>query len=176
MVGKSPHMIAAALTAVSRILFEFKGASFVFCRSFKHRNVRPLLDSVSPEMQSEITSTVLVFLASTNREIVKSALCYFKIAIWSLPPSTIVPHLGKLVPALLAWTHDKENPFKTTVLRSLSQMIKRYGFEPVWEAGSGNENAAVLTYVRNRSERARKKKLAKAKQKEDEGESDEVRS
>ncbi|KAG8892538.1 hypothetical protein FRC01_014109 [Tulasnella sp. 417] len=52
-------------------------------------------------------------------------------------------------------------------------MIKRYGFDPVWEAGSRNENAAVLAYVRKRLERARKKKLAKAKQREDEGESDE---
>lgn len=136
---------------------------------------RSPLDSVSPEMQSEITSTVLVFLASTNREIVKSALGYFKVAISSLPPSAVVPHLAKLVPALLAWTHDKKNPFKTLVLRVLSQMIKRYGFEPVWEVSSGNENAAVLTYVRKRSEKARKKKLAKAKQAEEEGESDEVR-
>ncbi|KAG8944184.1 hypothetical protein FRC04_002140 [Tulasnella sp. 424] len=154
MAGKSPHMISAAVTAVTRILFEFK-------------------DSVSSEMQSEITSTVLVFLASTNREIVKSALGYFKVAISSLPPSAVVPHLAKLVPALLAWTHDKKNPFKTLVLRVFSQMIKRYGFEPVWEASSGNDNAAVLTYVRKRSEKARKKKLAKAKQAEEEGESDE---
>ncbi|KAG9002109.1 hypothetical protein FRB90_011442 [Tulasnella sp. 427] len=154
MAGKSPHMISAAVTAISRILFEFK-------------------DSVSPAMQSDITSTVLVFMASTNREIVKSALGYFKVAVSSLPLSAVVPHLGKLVPALLAWTHDKKNPFKTTVLRVFSQMIKRYGFDPVWEAGSGDENAAVLTYVRKRSERARKKRLAKANEKGDGAESDE---
>lgn len=118
---------------------------------------------------------MIMFLSSTNREIVKAALGYVKIAIMALPQSTIKPYLKDLVPALLARSHDKKNPFKAPVMRVLSQMIKRYGYETIRELGANEENAPVLTYVRKRAERARKKKAAREQGGEDDADSDAVR-
>src|SRR4051812_12775682 len=98
-------------------------------------------------MQTEITSTMVVFLSTSNREVVKAALGYFKVAIVALQP-VVRLQLDTVVPALLGWTHDKKNPFKAPVLRLLSSMIKRYGFDPIWEAGSKSDNTQVLSYVR----------------------------
>ena len=53
-------------------------------------------------MHNEIFTTLLVFLSSANREIVKSILGFVKLAIHTLPTDIIRPHLKQLVPALLA--------------------------------------------------------------------------
>ncbi|KAG8898606.1 hypothetical protein FRB99_007332 [Tulasnella sp. 403] len=156
MAGASPHMISSSITAVTRILFEFK-------------------DSISTKMQSDVTSAMIAFIASTNREIVKAALGYVRVAVVGLANATVQPYLGELVPALLGWTHDKKNPFKTTVLRVLSLMVKKYGYDEVCAGAAKDENAGVLVYVRKRMERARKRRAQRARRAEEEEDSDEPR-
>jgi len=46
LAGASPHMISATVTAISRLIFEFN-------------------DIISPTMQNEIFTTLLVFLSSS---------------------------------------------------------------------------------------------------------------
>jgi ribosomal RNA-processing protein 12 len=120
-----------------------------------------LLGSISSSVQSEVTATVTVFASSENREVVKSALGYLRVAVMSLPQNVIRPQLGEIIPVLLSRTHDQKNPFKSSVLRIFSQMIKRYGYEEVRGAAGDEENTKVLSCVRKRAERARKKRASK---------------
>ncbi|KAI9569645.1 armadillo-type protein [Boletus coccyginus] len=153
LAGATPHMISATVTAISRLVFEFK-------------------DTIGAQMQTEIFTTLLVFLSSSNREIVKSTLGYVKLAIHTLPADLLRPHLSTLVPALLAWSHDHKNHFKAKVRHIFERMIRRFGWNDVYQAAGEEETSKVLVNIKKRKERAKRKKARE----EDEEEEEEVPS
>ncbi|EJF65237.1 ribosomal RNA-processing protein 12 [Dichomitus squalens LYAD-421 SS1] len=148
LAGASPHMISATVTAVSRLIFEFK-------------------NSISANMQSEIFTTLLVFVTSANREIVKSVLGFVKLAIHTMPADLIRPHLKDLVPALLKWSHDHKNHFKAKVRHIFERMLRRFGWEDVYACAQEEEARKVLLNIKKRKDRA-KRKRANAADDEDE--------
>ncbi|KAF8070663.1 armadillo-type protein [Lyophyllum atratum] len=149
-LAASPHMISATVTAISRLVFEFK-------------------DVISEKMHTEIFTTLLVFLSSANREIVKSILGFVKLAIHTLPTDIIRPHLKELVPALLTWSHDHKNHFKAKVRHIFERMLRRFGWEEVYSCAGEEEAAKVLVNIKKRKERAKRKKNTQA----EDGEEDE---
>ncbi|KAF7315455.1 rRNA processing protein [Mycena indigotica] len=148
LAGASPHMISATVTAISRLVFEFK-------------------DSIPASMHSEILSTLFVFISSANREIVKSILGFVKLAIHSLPADLVRPHLPTLVPALLGWSHDHKNHFKVKVRHIFERMLRRFGWNEVYGYAGEDEAKKVLENIKKRKERAKRKK-AQANEDEDE--------
>lgn len=101
-----------------------------------------------------------VFLQSKNREIVKSALGFVKVAIVALPTESVAPHLQALVPALLGWVHDHKNHFKQKTVHIFERMIRKFGYDDVYRfAGEGDEKK-VLVGIRRKKERAKRKKAA----------------
>lgn len=120
-------------------------------------------------MQTEIFTTLLVFLSSANREIIKSTLGYIKLAIHTLPIELLRPHLKELVPALLAWSHDHKNHFKAKVRHIFERMIRRFGWNDVYQAAGEDQAAKVLVNIKKRKERAKRKRA-----REDDDEEEEV--
>lgn len=122
-------------------------------------------------------ATMTVFLSSTNRETVKAALGYVKVAVTACPPPLILPHLDKLVPALLKWTHGKGNKLRNQTRHTLAAMIKRYSFDKVDRAAGGSDDdGKVLSNIRREIEQSKKKKAVAKADRKDEDESDVVRS
>lgn len=124
-------------------------------------------------MHTEIFTTLLVFVTSNNREIVKSALGYIKLAIHTMPVELLRPHLKQLVPALLSWSHDHKNHFKSKVRHIFERMIRRFGWEDVYACAEEDDARKVLTNIKKRKERAKRKKAHNAE--EQEGAEDQVR-
>lgn len=122
-------------------------------------------------MQTEILSTLLVFVTSNNREIVKSTLGYIKLAIHTMPVELLRPHLKRLVPALLSWSHDHKNHFKTKVRHIFERMLRRFGWEDVYQHAEEDDARKVLLNIKKRKDRAKRKKAQNVKA----GEEDEVR-
>jgi len=112
-------------------------------------------------------STVSIFVASKNREIVKSALGFVKVAVVALPLDTVTPHLHTLVPALLGWVHDHKNHFKQKTVHIFERMIRKFGYdEIIQQAGAGGERK-VLENIKRRKERAKRKKSTAAEGEEE---------
>jgi ribosomal RNA-processing protein 12 len=109
-------------------------------------------------MLSELISTIVVFVSSANREIVKSALGFAKVSVISLQTTVVNPHLDALVPALLGWSHDHKNHFKLKVLHILERMGRRFGWKALETAAGTHERAGVIAHLRKKKERAKKKK------------------
>ncbi|KAL4078409.1 armadillo-type protein [Scleroderma yunnanense] len=137
--GATPHMISATVTAISRLVFEFR-------------------DTIDPQVQADVFTTLMVFLSSKNREIVKSTLGYIKLAIHTLPVDLLKPYLTELVPALLAWSHDHKNHFKAKVHHIFERMIRRFGWDDVYSAAGKDDAAKVLVNIKKRKDRAKRKK------------------
>ncbi|KAG8213877.1 hypothetical protein J3R82DRAFT_10621 [Butyriboletus roseoflavus] len=66
-------------------------------------------DTIGSQMQTDIFTTLLVFLSSLNREIVKSTLGAAKLAIHTLPADLLRPHLSSLVPTPGVVTRSQES-------------------------------------------------------------------
>lgn len=118
-------------------------------------------------MQSEIFTTLLVFLTSANREIVKSVLGFVKLAIHTMPANLMRPHLKDLVPALLKWSHDHKNHFKAKVRHIFERMLRRFGWEDVYAVAQEEDARKVLLNIKKRKERARRKRTNAADEDED---------
>lgn len=170
LAGASPHMISATVTAISRLVFEFKGIWGYNARRSRHLLCLPI-DSISPKMHTEIFTTLLVFLSSANREIVKSILGFIKLAIHTLPADLIRPHMKELVPALLKWSHDHKNHFKVKVRHIFERLLRRFSWDEVYSCAGEEEAAKVLVNIKKRKERAKRKKVNKS----EEGDDDQVR-
>jgi ribosomal RNA-processing protein 12 len=120
-------------------------------------------------MQSEILATVLVFLGSNNREIVKSALGFVKLAIHSLSVEVLEPQLKDLVTGLLKWSGDHKNHFKAKVRHIFERMLRRFSWESVIECANGDEEGTkVLLNIKKRKERAKKMKAKKVEESDEE--------
>lgn len=117
-----------------------------------------MIDTIPANVLNEIVLTLLVFLSSANREIVKSTLGFIKLAVHVLPESLMRPQLYQLVPALLGWAHDHKNHFKTKVRHIFERMIRRFGFQEVYSCAKGEEASKVLVNIKKRKDRAKRKR------------------
>jgi ribosomal RNA-processing protein 12 len=119
-------------------------------------------------MHTEILTTMLVFLSSTNREIVKSILGFVKLIIHTLPVDLIEPHLKELVPALLARSHDHKNHFKVKVRHIFERILRRFAWDKIYSYSGEDEAAKVLVNIKKRKDRAKRKKASRDENDEDE--------
>lgn len=138
LAGSSPHMVSASITALTRIMFEFK-------------------DTISQDLLAELVTTLDLFLTSKNREIVRSALGFIKVCIISLPKEMILPRFNTLVPNLMVWSHEHKAHFKAKVKHIMERMVRRFGFEDV-ERFVPEEDKKLINNIRKTRDRRRRKK------------------
>lgn len=119
-------------------------------------------DNISRQTMDDLLETVVVFLEAKNREIVKSALGFVKVAVVSLPADTTRGHLKRLVPALLNWVHDHKNHFKLKTVHIFERMIRKYGYDDVYKCAPEGNEKKVLEHIKKKKDRAKRQKAAKA--------------
>jgi ribosomal RNA-processing protein 12 len=153
LAGSTPHMISASVTAISRLLYEFRS-------------------SLSEQTMSDLVQTMDLFLTSNNREIVKSCLGFVKICVISLPVELMIPRLASLVPNLIIWSNEHKGHFKAKVRHILERMVRRFGFEAINKACPESDRK-LLANIRKTKERAKRKKDAAKGQDDDASDDDE---
>ncbi|KAK3321164.1 armadillo-type protein [Cercophora scortea] len=152
LAGSTPHMISASITAITRILYEFR-------------------ESVSLATMSDLVQTMDLFLTSNNREIVKSVLGFVKVCIISLPTDLMLPRMATLMPNLMVWSHEHKGHFRAKVKHIIERMIRRFGFDVV-NQNCPEADRKLITNIRKTKERNKRKKDA-AKEGAEDGEEDE---
>ncbi|UZJ52810.1 hypothetical protein CBS101457_002130 [Exobasidium rhododendri] len=139
LAGTSPHMVSATITAMARLVYEF------------HQKL-PL------STLKELVSTLEVFLASPNREIVKSTLGFVKVVMVSLPANAIEDTLPTIVRGLLSDDNHHRQHFKAKIRHIFERLLRRFGYEKI-EAMTDEQNRKLLVNIRKRKERAKRKKV-----------------
>lgn len=167
LAGSSPHMISATITSLSRLIFEFHSASSRAPFIAERPTDLDYAASVSNETLSELLTTLIIFLSSANREIVRSAVGYVKVAIVSLPSSLVEPSLPTLIPALINWSHEHSNHFKVKIRHILERLIRKFGIDKI-EVYVPEEDRKLVQNIRKRQMRSKKKKAANADEDGDE--------
>ncbi|KAL4807413.1 armadillo-type protein [Aspergillus unguis] len=151
LAGSSPHMVAASVTALSRLFFDF------------HKDIQPA-------MRLELVQTVELFLTSNNREIVRSVLGFVKVAVVVLPDDALRPRLNTLVPNLMVWSKEHKGRLKSKVKGILDRLIRRFGAAPLEELVGEADRKLVVNIRKLRERRKKKKKEGEAGEDEDEEE------
>lgn len=108
IAGSTPHMISATIGAVARLVFEFK-------------------NDLSKQELGDIFNTNLYLLNGANREVVRSALGFVKVALVCYPPDLFRSFLPELIPTLIKWSHQPKSRFRVKVRFILERMVRKYG-------------------------------------------------
>ncbi|QIW97163.1 hypothetical protein AMS68_002681 [Peltaster fructicola] len=140
LAGATPHMISATITALTRLLFEYK-------------------DQLREATVAELVQTMDLFLTSNDREIVRSVLGFVKVCVISLPSEIVLPRLETLIPNLILWSHEHKQHFKAKVKHIFERMIRRFGAELI-EKNTPEADRKLITNIRKTRERRKRKKLA----------------
>lgn len=140
LAGSTPHMISASITALTRVLYEFRV-------------------TINQEVLSDLVQTMDLFLTSNNREIVKSVLGFVKVCVISLPTDMMLPRLPTMIPNLMVWAHEHKGHFKAKVRHIIERMVRRFGFEPV-NRNCPEADRKLITNIRKTKERSKRKKDA----------------
>ncbi|KAM0430579.1 hypothetical protein ACHAPT_005930 [Fusarium lateritium] len=154
LAGSTPHMISASITAISRLLYEFRS-------------------DLSEQTLSDLVQTMDLFLTSNNREIVKSCLGFVKVCVIGLPVELMLPRLETLVPNLIVWSHEHKGHFKAKVKHILERMVRRFGYDNIHK-NCPEADKKLIVNIRKTKERTKKKKdAAKAAHDGDDSDDDE---
>ena len=140
LVGSTPHMVSASITALTRILYEFAS-------QLPHAVIEDLVQTMD------------IFLTSTNREIVRSVLGFVKVAIISLPEDIVRPKLDTLVPGLMSWSREHKAQFRAKVKHILERAIRRFGFGTI-EKQCPEDDKKFINNIRKTKERRKRHKVA----------------
>lgn len=152
LAGSAPHMVSASITALTRIMWQFK-------------------EEVDQNMLSELVATLDLFLTSKNREIVRSVLGFVKVCVISLPKEMMEPRFKTLIPNLMVWSHEHKAHFKAKVKHIIERLVRRFGFETVDKYTPKEDKKLIANIRKTRERNKRKKDEAKAAVKEDEDDS-----
>jgi ribosomal RNA-processing protein 12 len=151
LAGVAPHMVAATVAALARLLFEFHDEL-----------ARPVLE--------DLVGTVEMFLQSNNREIVRAVLGFVKVAVVVLPEDLLgEQRMIGLMKGCMVWSKENKGRMRMKVKGILERCIRRFGAEKVEGWMDGDDGGRKLVgNIRKRRERAKKKKTGKAEYSSDE--------
>lgn len=138
LVGSTPHMVSASITALTRILYEFHS-------------------QLSQSTIGDLLETLSLFLTSASREIVRSVLGSVKVAIISLSQTIVQPRLETLIPGLMSWSREHKAQFRAKVKHILERAIRRFGYDQINKYTPENDRK-FLANIRKAKERAKRKK------------------
>lgn len=155
LAGSSPHMVAASVTALSRLFFEYHA-------------------QLPQSILSDLVQTIELFLTSNNREIVRSVLGFVKVAVVSLPDELLKPRLPSVVPNLMVWSKEHKGRLRSKVKGILDRLVRRFGGATVEGLVGETDRKFVVSIRKERERKKRKKQEGKAggqdQEDEDEGE------
>jgi len=138
LAGSTPHMVSACITALARLLFEFKSR-------------------LTEATITDLIQTIDLYLTSSNREIVRSCLGFVKVCVLSLPKEMMLPRLESLIPNLCVWSHEHKAQVKAKVKHIFERMIKRFSVEVV-EKYTPEADRKLVANIRKTRDRAARKK------------------
>ena len=138
LAGSTPHMVAASISALARLFFEFRT-----------QLLSPIL--------VDLVQTTELFLTSNNREIVRAVLGFVKVAVVGLPEDMLRPRLDSLVPNLMVWSKEHKGRLRSKVKGILDRLVRRFG-AAVLEGIVNEDDRKLVVHIRKERERKKKKK------------------
>jgi ribosomal RNA-processing protein 12 len=140
--SKSPHMRSAAVTALSRLVFELSSDDVDV------QNTLPML-----------LTTVLLLSDDPSREVTKSMVVFVRVSISAATPEQLQPLLPDILKGLLKYHRGKDR-FRAKIKIIIKKLVKMFGFDMLTPHVPPSDTR-LLTHMRKLSERERRRKDAR---------------
>ncbi|KAK9864417.1 hypothetical protein WJX84_009705 [Apatococcus fuscideae] len=137
LVGATPHMVAASVMALARLMYEFASQ----------------LEALAPQL----LPVILSLLRSKSREIIKSVLGFLKVVAMRLPAAQLDQNLKPILEGLMIWAHDSKNKFKLKVRVIVERLARRCGFQAVSQH-IPEQDRKLLAHIRKEKQRHERKR------------------
>ncbi|XP_046850876.1 RRP12-like protein [Xenia sp. Carnegie-2017] len=137
--GGSPNMVSGTIIAMSKILYEYKGR-------------------YTAKVLNQLIETTTNLLQSNKREIVKSALGFFMVALRVTSSEEFSPYLKNLVSGLVNWSDESRNKFRFKAQVLFERLIRKYGYKVIYDLVP-EEHRKFVRNIHKRVERGKRKKV-----------------
>lgn len=143
LAGIAPHMIAATITALSRLLWEYHG-------------------QLDANTRDNVMDTALLFLESNNREIVRAVLGFVKVVVVIVPTQTLDAkgRIQGVLKGCMVWSKENKGRLRQKVRGILERVLRRFDANLVEQWVDDDESRKMVKNVRKRKERSKRKKAA----------------
>ncbi|RMZ84254.1 hypothetical protein DV738_g801, partial [Chaetothyriales sp. CBS 135597] len=128
LAGVAPHVVAASVIALSRLLWEYH-------------------DQLDREAESEIVNTVLLFIESNNREIVRAVLGFIKVVVVRCPKDMLEPKMPDIVKGMMVWSKENKGRLRQKVRGILERCLRKWNPDLV-ESWVGGEDRKMVVNIR----------------------------
>ncbi|XP_060581938.1 RRP12-like protein [Ruditapes philippinarum] len=134
----SPQMISATLLALTRIMYQFKA-------------------EISSGMLESIIDSVCLLLRSKSREVVQSALAFFKVTVSVYPVTTLAQYLKSIMESLTSMKEDCHHHFRFKAKEVYTKLIKKFSYETIYNMATDSIRKQLVN-IRKTLERSKKKR------------------
>ncbi|KAK5671508.1 pre-rRNA processing protein [Batrachochytrium dendrobatidis] len=138
LAATTSHMQSAAIASLGRLLFEFS-------------------EVVPQSLASDLVKTVLIAMQSKNKEVLKSALGFIKVAVVCLPQEMLEDDLEEICVGILEHSKDHKSHFRAKVRHIFERLIRKFSFEAI-EGFVPESDKKLVNNIRKRRERLKKQK------------------
>lgn len=141
LASETTHMRSAAVSAASRLVFEFARED-------------PSVQQALPSL----LQTVLLLFNENSREVLKSAVGFVRVCVAAIPSDQLQPLLPAIMPALLQY-HKAKDRFRPKIKIILKKLVKLYGYDALMPLVPESETR-LLVHMRKLEERAARRKAS----------------
>ena len=147
--SNTSHMRSAAVTALSRLVFELSSDDI---------DVQNLLPA--------LLKTVLILSDDPSREVTKSMVVFVRVSVAAASAEQLEPLLPDILNGLLKYHRGKDR-FREKIKIIIKKLVKYFGFEALMPFVPPSDSR-LLTHMRKLSEREKRRKLTRRNQRREE--------
>lgn len=133
IASKSPHMRSAAVTALSRLVFELSSCDL------NVQNMLPML-----------LKTVLLLSHDPSREVTKSMVIFARVSVSTATPEQLQPLLPDILNGLLNYHRGKDR-YRAKIKIIVKKLVKIFGFDELMPFVPPSDSR-LLTHMRKLSD------------------------
>ncbi|KAJ1341790.1 hypothetical protein BSLG_003610 [Batrachochytrium salamandrivorans] len=120
-------------------------------------------DLLDTELIGDLIKTVLMSMQSKNKEVIKAALGFIKVAIVCLPQELLEEDLETISVSILEHSREHKSHFKSKVRHIFERLIRKFSFEAI-EGFVPESDKKLVINIRKRRERLKKQRLSSTRQ------------
>jgi ribosomal RNA-processing protein 12 len=147
--SNTSHMRSAAVTALSRLVFELNSDDI---------GVQNLLPA--------LLKTVLILSDDPSREVTKSMVVFVRVSVSAATPEQLQPLLPDILNGLLKYHRGKDR-FREKIKIIIKKLVKYFGYEALMPYVPPSDSR-LLTHMRKLDEREKRRKLTRRNQQREE--------
>jgi hypothetical protein len=140
LVSGTPHMRAAAIQSLARLVYDFSGYEAV------HKLMGPLL------------RTILILAGEKSREVIKAVVGFVKVVVSCMPPRETEAHLPLMIQAMMTWSGESKNRIRAKIKGVLERMVRKFG----WDAVASHvplTDQKLVQHMKKQADRKERRKL-----------------